>query len=54
MYGALWRILPGPAWLRVLLLVVAAALLVAALFTWVFPWVNGLFLEPSVVGALTP
>jgi hypothetical protein len=33
----IWRILPGPLWLRVIL---AAALVVAvvwALFTWVFP-----------------
>jgi hypothetical protein len=54
MYAALWRILPGPGWLRVLLLVLAALLLVAALFTWVFPWVDGLMVEPSVVGARTP
>ena len=42
MYGALWRILPGPVWLRVLILI---ALLVAVLFVlvqWGFPWVNSL------------
>ncbi|MGC5165342.1 hypothetical protein [Luteimicrobium sp. DT211] len=37
MYGALWRLLPGPAWLRVVLLAVLAALAVVALFRWVFP-----------------
>ena len=40
MYAALWRILPGPAWLRVILLLV---LLVAVLFVlvgWVFPWLD--------------
>lgn len=37
MYGALWRLLPGPAWFRVLTLVALAALVVAACFTWVFP-----------------
>ena len=37
MYGALWRLLPGPAWLRAILLVVLAAAVVAACFLWVFP-----------------
>ncbi|WP_165314287.1 hypothetical protein [Agromyces protaetiae] len=42
MYGALWRVLPGPWWLRVILLLVLAAALVYALFTWVFPVVDHL------------
>ncbi|GGI45412.1 hypothetical protein BCL57_000950 [Agromyces flavus] len=42
MYGALWRVLPGPAWLRVSLLLVILIGLVAVLFTWVFPWVDGI------------
>jgi predicted membrane protein len=42
MYGALWRILPGPWWLRVLILVVAAAVVVTALVVWVFPYVDEL------------
>ncbi|MFE5670335.1 hypothetical protein ACFQ58_01875 [Agromyces sp. NPDC056523] len=42
MYGALWRVLPGPARLRVILLLVAFTGLVAVLVTWVFPWVDGL------------
>ena len=42
MYGALWRILPGPAWLRLVILAMLAVAVVAALFTWVFPWVDGL------------
>lgn len=37
MYGALWRLLPGPAWLRAMTLVVLAAAVVAACFLWVFP-----------------
>ena len=37
MYGWLWRVLPGAAWFRVLLLVVLALAVVAACFTWVFP-----------------
>lgn len=42
MYGALWHILPGPAWVRVLILVVAVAVLLFCLVEWVFPWVNSM------------
>ena len=44
MYASLWRILPGPAWLRILILAVAAVLIVAALVEWVFPWASDTFL----------
>ena len=37
MYGALWRVLPGPAWLRVVLLLVLAAAVVLACFEWLVP-----------------
>ncbi|PJI91055.1 hypothetical protein [Luteimicrobium subarcticum] len=37
MYGALWRALPGPVWLRVIILLALAFAVVAALFLWVFP-----------------
>lgn len=40
MYGALWRVLPGPAWLRVLILLVLAAAVVLACFEWLFPLVS--------------
>ncbi|MGO3885296.1 MAG: hypothetical protein ACTJHU_03270 [Mycetocola sp.] len=40
MYGAIWRLLPGPAWLRVIFVIVIVVAIVAALFTWVFPWVQ--------------
>ena len=40
MYGALWRVLPGPAWLRVLILVVLVAAILVSLVLWVFPWVQ--------------
>lgn len=39
MYGALWRVLPGPWWVRVFILLVLAAGVVYALMAWVFPWV---------------
>ena len=40
MYGALWNRLPGPVWVRVITLTVAAGVLIAVLFEWVFPWVT--------------
>jgi hypothetical protein len=42
MYSALWRILPGPAWVRVLILVSLLVLILFCLIEWVFPWVNTL------------
>lgn len=42
MYAALWRLLPGATWLRVLQLLVLAALVVTALVLWVFPTVDHL------------
>ena len=41
MYAALWRMLPGPVWLRVILVLLLVAAVVLALLTWVFPWVDG-------------
>jgi hypothetical protein len=51
MYAALWRVLPGPWWVRALILVVAAAAVLTALVLWVFPLIQ-VFIEPpdSVVG----
>jgi len=42
MYSALWRALPGPAWLRVLLLLIGAAAVLTACVLWVFPLVDQL------------
>ena len=42
MYGALWRVLPGPVWLRALILAVAAAAILTALVIWVFPAIQPL------------
>ena len=42
MYGALWRVLPGPVWVRILLALVLLVAVVFVLFTWVFPWVDGI------------
>jgi hypothetical protein len=46
MYGALWRVLPGPWWVRVLILLVLFAAVLAVLVTWVFPWVDH-FVAPT-------
>ncbi|WP_019135636.1 hypothetical protein [Cellulomonas massiliensis] len=37
MYGWLWRHLPGPAAVRVVLLALLAAAVLAACFLWLFP-----------------
>lgn len=39
-FPAIWRILPGPAWLRAVLVVVLLFAIVAVLFLVVFPWVD--------------
>lgn len=39
MYGLIWKILPGPAWLRVIWVLAILAGIVYALFTWGYPWV---------------
>jgi hypothetical protein len=41
-YSALWRILPGPVWFRVILVLVILVGVIFVLFTWVFPWVDGI------------
>jgi hypothetical protein len=48
MYAGLWHILPGPWWLRVLILIVLAAAVLYGLFFWVFPWVSQ-FVNPQEV-----
>lgn len=40
MYAAVWRLLPGPLWLRLLLAIVLLAAIVTALVVWVFPLVD--------------
>jgi predicted membrane protein len=40
MYGALWRVLPGPWWVRLLIMLIAAAAILTALVYWVFPVVD--------------
>lgn len=53
MYGALWRALPGPTWVRVILCLLLVALVVWVCFQMVFPWLADLMpfndqtVEPS-------
>jgi hypothetical protein len=48
MYAALWRLLPGPVWVRIILSIVLVAAVLTALVLWVFPAVNELFAPPEV------
>ena len=41
-----WRVLPGPAVLKVVELLVLLAAIVFVLFTWVFPWIASDILPP--------
>jgi len=48
MYAALWRALPGPIWLRIIILVLMAAVLLTALVLWVFPLIDSLTTNQDV------
>lgn len=50
MYAALWRAIPGPVWVKVLILVALAAGILWALAYVVFPWIsNSVFPEDVTV-----
>ncbi len=53
MYAALWRVLPGPWWVRVLILVMLAAAVLYGLLFFVFPWVSE-FVNPQEVTVTLP
>lgn len=40
MYATIWRLLPGPVWLRILFVLILIGAALFALATWVFPWVE--------------
>ena len=42
MYAALWNVLPGPLWVRILIVIVLLAAVLSALTFWVFPWIDDL------------
>lgn len=52
MYRALWGSLPGPAVVRVFILVVMIVVLFVVLDQWVFPWMAATFVDDqATVGA---
>jgi hypothetical protein len=48
MYAALWRILPGPVWVRILILIGLLVAILAVLVNWVFPFIDHLTTPPDV------
>ena len=42
MYAAFWRVLPGPVWIRLLIVLLLLAVVLFSLVTWVFPWVDSI------------
>ena len=42
MYAAFWRLLPGPWWVRLLIVIAVVAAVLYALFFHVFPWISPL------------
>ncbi|MGW5240166.1 hypothetical protein ACWEOW_14650 [Monashia sp. NPDC004114] len=55
MIAALWHRLPGPTWLRGLVVVALVVALVAVCFEWVFPLVaRSIPLNEQTVGAAEP
>jgi hypothetical protein len=48
MYAALWRLLPGPVWVRLIIVLVLVAAVLFSLVEWVFPWVDQ-FVAPQDV-----
>jgi hypothetical protein len=46
MYGALWRILPGPWWVRAIILLILVAAILVACVLWVFPFIDQ-YLAPT-------
>ena len=40
MYAALWRVLPGPWWLRLLIVLILLVAVLYGLFFYVFPWIS--------------
>jgi hypothetical protein len=47
MYAALWRVLPGPWWLRLIIVLVLLAAVLFVLFEWVFPFIDGILNKNS-------
>lgn len=48
MYAAFWQLIPGPVWVRIIVVVLLVAAVLFSLVTWVFPWVQTLIDTPEV------
>lgn len=42
MFSVVWRFFPGPVWLRIIVLILLAAVLVWLVIEYVYPWVNSM------------
>jgi len=49
MYAALWHALPGPVWVRIIILLVLAAAMLTVLVLWVFPLIDSLTTPQDVI-----
>ena len=47
MYTALWRILPGSLWIKILQVVLLAVIVLSVAVEWGFPWVAATFIQPE-------
>ncbi len=51
MYAALWRVLPGPIWVKIVVLIVIVAAVLAVCGLWVFPWIDEqISIQNSTIG----
>ena len=48
MYAALWRVLTGPWWVRLVLVLLLLAAVLYGLFFYAFPWISE-FVNPQEV-----
>ena len=52
MYSALWRVLPGPRWLKIVEAVALAIIVLAVCVEWLFPWIAETFIQQeSTIGS---
>lgn len=49
MYSALWRVLPGSRWMKVLQVSVLFIAVMSVAVEWVFPWAAATFIQPDTV-----
>lgn len=48
MYAALWRVLPGPWWIKLFIVLVLVAAVLYGLVFYVFPWVADVVVPQDV------